>query len=233
MNSKQRRQLHRLVAEAEQMQSPSSNVAANPKEPPQPALSKPKPSLPQGKWSQRRKAFLKRIGLPSTIVGIVTMFFSFFPHLTLSEPTMLDETEFFSKSMTITNDGILPVFAIRCGAGFGQIMTVYNSGIKGLKDRSVHLMFAPCNTPRLFPGDAYSFSLEDAFTVKAADVSDADFDVVVSYIPLFPPVRMDRCTHFVLHKDHAGKQYWFRSPGQCALFPWLVSKKTRPEDLVP
>ncbi len=214
------------------MQSPNSNVPANHKEQPKPVRSKPEPPVPQGKWSQRRKMFLKRIGLPSTIVGMVTMFFSFFPHLTLSEPTVLDETQFFSKSMTITNDGILPVFSVQCGVGFGQVMTIYNSGIKGLKDRSVHLMFTPCSAPKLFPGDAYSFTLEDAFSVQSADVREADFDVVISYIPLFPPVRMDRCTHFVLHKDHAGKQHWFRSPGQCALFPWFVSHKINPENFV-
>jgi hypothetical protein len=221
------------MAEAERMQTPDSNVPASRKEQPKPALSNPEQPRPQSKWFRRRKKFVKRIGLPTTFVGIVTLFFAFFPHLTLSEPTALDETQFFSKSMTITNDGLLPVFSVYCGVGFGQVTTIYNSGIKGLKNRSVHLMFTGCHAPRLSPGDAYSFALEDAFEIKAADVSVADFDVVVSYIPLFPPVRIDKCTHFVLRKNPDGKQYWFRSPGQCALFPWLPSKKAKPEDLVP
>jgi hypothetical protein len=59
------------------------------------------------------------------------------------------------------------------------------------------------------------------FPVKMDGVNYADFDIVVHYIPIFPPIRMQKCTHFVLHTDSSGNQRYFRSPGQCPLFPWL------------
>jgi hypothetical protein len=224
--------LRRLTAKVKEMPRLNSSETTGHKE--QPPTSPPyqPPLLMNKSWRGRRKRILKRIGLPTTLYGLAVIFFSFFPHLNLSEPLPMDETQFFSKSLTITNDGVLPVFGVRCGVGWGKIRTIYNNGIEGPTDRSAHLMFEPCHSPTLSPGDAYSFTLEKAYDVKMSDVTEADFDIVISYIPLLPPIRMDKCTHFVVYKDNTGKQHWFRSPGQCAKFPWLVSNKIGPRNFV-
>ena len=45
----------------------------------------------------------------STIVGLAAGVFSFFPHITVSDPVQMVPTDLFSYQMTITNEGILPV----------------------------------------------------------------------------------------------------------------------------
>lgn len=203
------------------MQSPSSNVPTSHKEQQQLARSKPGSSPPQGKWSRHRKKLLKRIGLPSTIVGIVTMFFSFFPHLTISEPATMDSGQLLSKYMTINNEGVLPVFRVHCGIAVKKILMDNGSGMEGPDDFTGRIEHTGCYSGTLSPGDSYTFTLENILQTRGVKVTGADFAVVISYIPILPPVRMDKCVHFVLHESTNGEKYWFRSPGHCAFFPWL------------
>ncbi len=231
-NSKQRRLLGRSAARAQQMQAPNSTETVVREEQSPSGPRTPNPLSAKRLRGQWRKAILKRSGLPTTLVGIATLFFSFFPHLTISEPTVLNPEEFFSKSFTISNDGILPVFSVRCGISPRKIMTDADSGIKGLKDFSVVLQHSSCDAGTMTPGDGYTFSLENLIKLNAANAAEADFAVVVSYIPILPPIRMQKCVHFLLYTDSAGDKHWFRSPGHCALFPWLVSNKIDPRKFV-
>ena len=212
--------MRRSKARELEMQTPA-NESVDRKQQPLPILSKLEPLLPQGKWSQRRKAAIKRIGIPTTLIGILTAFLSFFPHLTISDPVTMDSSQLFSKYLTITNDGILPVFRVRCGLTLGTIHL--KSGITFASDTKLAATIAPvdCYAGTLSPGDGYTFTTEHTFVIPTPEAADADFAVIVSYIPILPPVRMDKCVHFVMHRDSAGRAHWFRSPRTCALFPWL------------
>jgi hypothetical protein len=203
------------------MQSSSSNVPVNRKEQPQIDPRKPGPPSPRRKWRQRGKAFLKRIGLPTTIVGIVTTFFALFPHLTVTEPVTMNPGQTFSKYMTLNNEGVLPVFRVRCGIAVIKIWTDQDSGIIGTGDFTSRFEHTSCYAGTLSPGDSFTFTLENVLATAGAQITEADFAVVISYVPIFPPLPMDKCVHFVLHQSSSGEKYWFRSPGHCALFPWL------------
>jgi hypothetical protein len=223
-NSKQRRQTRRSTINAQQTPVQNSSETLGQKETPsqvQQRMAKQKEDPKPQKLALR---IVKWLGVPTTIFGVIAALSSFFPHLILSEPTVLDETQFFSKSMTVTNDGLLPVYSVYCALGFGELKTIQNGkpiNVQGLPNRGTHIYFNGNHPVNLLPGDAYTFALDEAMKADSASVVGADFDVVISYVPIFPPLRMERCTHFVLRVDSSGKQHWFRSPGQCAIFRWL------------
>jgi len=214
-------------------------------EKPQANLLAPAPPSPQSRWKRRSRKLRKRIGLPTTVVGIVTTFYAFFPHLTISQPVDMNSPELFSKTMTVTNDGLLPVFGVHCGMairkiimgnGANRAVTVPN-GINalttpltlangerliGAEDFSSRIQADDCYASVLKPGDGLTFSPEELILLLDSQAREGDFAIYISYRPLFPPVRMNQCVHFVLHESIVGGQkYWFRSPGQCALFPWM------------
>jgi len=174
--------------------------------------------------SHRIRRATKWLGTLGTLIGIVTAFFSFFPHLTLSDPITIDPNKLLSKYMTISNDGILPVYNVRCELAPRKLLAQNGNGIIGDNDFRTRIQRTDCSIGTLAPGDGYTFSLEGTVDLPIAQTVEADFAVVISYVPIFPPVRMDRCTHFVLHTSMNGDKQWFRSPGNCALFPWLSSK---------
>jgi hypothetical protein len=202
------------------MQEPATDTADRIPQPQQ-ALPKQGQSLPEGKWSKRRKAFVKLIGLPTTLLGLVTLFFSFFPHLTLSEPATLNSALFFSRSTTLTNEGILPVFRVRCGLRIRKITFNEGGAVQGKEDFSAGIERTDCYAGTLSPGDGYTFELDNVLQIENSHVADADFAISVSYVPLLPPVRMEKCVHFTTYRDSSGQIHWFRSPGHCRMFPWL------------
>jgi hypothetical protein len=73
----------------------------------------------------------------------------------------------------------------------------------------------------LRPGEAYTFTAERLFGGHAK-VESADFAVVISYVPILPPIRRSICVHFVSYADTAGVLHWFRSSsGACGEPKWF------------
>jgi hypothetical protein len=60
-----------------------------------------------------KRTLSKASGIVAGIVGLIASVFSFFPHITVSDPIQMDATDFFSYQMTVTNDGILPIYRAR------------------------------------------------------------------------------------------------------------------------
>jgi hypothetical protein len=74
-----------------------------------------------------------RLGLLASIIALTTAFFAFFPHLTLSDPVTINPDQLLSKYMTVTNDGVLPVYRVRCELAPGHLLSkTTGSGLIGL-----------------------------------------------------------------------------------------------------
>jgi hypothetical protein len=222
-NSQQRRRSKRMSkvnSQTEKNHPLRSNSA--------PEISKdtkqPKPTqigtpVPKRRRIQNFLLFLVRVG---TFLSIVVTVYSFYPHLTVSEPSALSNSAFFSYKVDITNNGILPVFAIRCGVGFGLIEPEQGTTFHGRDDFAVQFISTASTWKQLDPGDAFTYSPEAIFGSyhNYDKVKDADFAIVISYVPIFPPIRMNTCAHFVSYTDSGGKQQWFRKPAACPRFTW-------------
>jgi hypothetical protein len=168
----------------------------------------------------------KVLGVPSTVVGILSLLSSFFPHLTISDPTTMDPRYFFSKYVVLKNEGWLPVFRVRCGLAVGHVARIKGPTVDSY-GTGADPQFEPpeCNVGTLSPGDAHTIPTNIVFQPDPPtdDVRDADFSILVSYVPVLPPIRMDRCVHFTTYVDSAGNRYWFRTPlapGRCPMFRW-------------
>jgi hypothetical protein len=175
-------------------------------------------------WHTPSKQTLDFLGLIVTVIALLTFFFSFFPHLTVSDPTTLNEDEFFSKSFTISNDGILPVFRLKCGITIGDINRKDNISLGSDRNNDpfgITLINEACHAGVLSPGDAFTFTTEPIVKANTKSIRDADFGIIYTYVPLLPPLPMQHCVHFTTYTDSAGKMHWFRSPGHCDLFRWL------------
>ncbi len=208
-------------------------------------------------------------GIIGAILGLITGVLSFFPHLTVSEPTQMDPTDFFSYQLTISNEGILPIFRVRwalaprvisvsssTGSGEGVTLLLPHYAdwiatddlmnsllpdkpgsqrhaallmrpggkivVDGPADYEFHLRSANNRIGTLSPGDQFTFTTEGLISAPAGTTYDtADFAVSISYVPVFPPIPMQTCSHFHVYKDRQGTAHWFKSPNQCDRFPWL------------
>jgi hypothetical protein len=188
----------------------------------------PSDQLPKTSQQEKREkqSLLHRwadnLGILASLLALATAFFAFFPHLTLSDPVTINPDQLLSKYMTVTNDGILPVYRVRCQLAPRSLLSNSGNGITGPIDFSFRIQMSNCYIGTLSPGDGYTFTLEQILDLPTAEAqANADFAIAISYVPFFPPIRMDNCTHFVLHTSMNGDKQWFRSPGRCALFPWI------------
>ena len=144
----------------------------------------------------------------------------------MTDPAPLTGDGFFSYRMDVKNDGIFPVYGVRCGLGIRHLKPEpgYGAGIFGSEDFGFQMIARPDVIGTLRPGEAYTFSAENVFGGHAK-VQSADFAVVISYVPLLLPVRRAVCVHFVSHADAAGVQHWFRSSsGKCKQPDWFDYK---------
>jgi hypothetical protein len=138
----------------------------------------------------------------------------------------MDSRYFFSKYVVLTNDGLLPVFGVRCGLAIGHIARIKGPTIDSYGEGADPQIEPPeCNVGRLFPGDAHTIATNTVIQPDPPndDVRDADFAIIVSYIPVLPPLRMDRCVHFTMYVDSAQNRHWFRTPlalERCPMFRW-------------
>jgi len=74
----------------------------------------------------------------------------------------------------------------------------------------------------LAPGDGFTFTTEGLISAPPGATYDTvDFAVAVLYVPVFPPIPMQTCSHFIIHKDRQGTPHWFRARNQCDRFPWF------------
>jgi hypothetical protein len=175
------------------------------------------------KW---RKRLLKAMGLPTTFVAILSLLSSFFPRLTISDPVTMDSRYFFSKYVIVTNDGLLPVFRVRCGLAIGHIARFRGPTIDSYgKGADPQIEPPECDVGMLLPGDAHTIATNTVIQPDppTEDVREADFSIIISYVPILPPVRMDRCVHFTMYLDSANNRRWFRTPlvpGRCPMFRW-------------
>ena len=55
----------------------------------------------------------KRVGLPVSLIGLWTLFYSLFPHLTLSDLVQMEAGSAFSYRLDVKNEGPLPVFFVK------------------------------------------------------------------------------------------------------------------------
>jgi hypothetical protein len=173
--------------------------------------------------SRVKKRILEWLGTFGTLLGIVTAFFSFFPHLTTSEFLPMDPKNAFSYKLNVTNDGFLPVFSVQSTLIPTEIKLKQGGGIEApegaqLKDPR------NCCVPKLAPGDSYTFTTA-SLEFSANDLATGDFTLVISYIPILPPVRMNKCVHYKSYLDTSGSLHWFNSPANCRLFgstPFII-----------
>ena len=191
MNSRQRRKLLRSLEQPRPTQPPDSSERLVQKQLPPAKQLRSELLMQPSKWQRCRKKLLRRIGLPTTLFGIATLLLSFFPHLEISTPITMNPDQLMSKYMTITNDGILPVFSVKCGVPINQMFSNNESGLADLT-----IIDTSCEIGRLSPGDGYTFSPEHLFNLPANQTKMADFEISISYIPILPPVRMQKCIHF-------------------------------------
>jgi hypothetical protein len=228
-NSKQRRRMHRLQKSAEatinreNIQQPDITVRA-------PLQQNTTPAEPKNTRAQRfLSRWQNRLGTLATVFAILTTFFSFFPRLTVSEPFQMNSSNFFSYKVDIKNDGILPVFGVRCGVAFKKITNEgTGQGFLGSEQgMGTQLMSTADMIGTLSPGDAYSFTTEPLLgMLQFKRVGDADFAIVISYVPILPPIRMNKCVHFKAYTDSGGTQHWFRSSsGHCNKADWFDYRK--------
>lgn len=159
------------------------------------------------------KEWLSGLG---TLLGIVTAFFSFFPHLTTSDLVPMDPRYVLSYKIDVTNGGILPIFSVRSLLSPKEITNKVGGGYFGSGGRLMDL--DNCCVSMLSPGDSYTFSPERLMRLSAEDLGDAEYTLVISYIPILPPVRMNKCVRYKSHLDSAGSLHWFRAPASCRLF---------------
>jgi hypothetical protein len=185
-------------------------------QPPNPRQLKSISVKPQEKWWRRKKKILKRIGFPATIFGGFALVFSLFPHLKISDPTTMNPNKFMSKYTTLTNDGVLPVFGVRCLVRISQTLDNYGSGLENLTLEKPNWYVGT-----LSPGSSYTFSPERVLGFPYSQVQTSDFDISVSYIPILPPVRMEKCIHLVAYQASDGQFFGFQTPASCPWFPWL------------
>lgn len=72
------------------------------------------------------------------------------------------------------------------------------------------------------PGDQFTFTTEGLMSAPPDATYDvADFAVAIKYVPIFPPLPMQTCSHFRIFRDRQGATHWFRATDQCDRFPWL------------
>jgi hypothetical protein len=226
MNSHQRRVASRVNA-TKTMEPAQEKSAAQPKQNDMKKL--------------RHRRYMKTtesLGILASILGIVTGIFSFFPRLTVSEPIQMNATDLFSYKMTVTNDGVLPVFKADWALApkivkiqgsnkpvepiHAAVVVYPNSALIGPEDYAFHLRLSDAYIGMLTPGDSYTFTTEGLMTAPTGAVADeVDFAIAVSYIPVFPPIPMQTCTRFHIYRDRQGTQHWFRAPNKCNRFPWL------------
>jgi hypothetical protein len=235
-NSKQRRSLRRALVPP---LSDSFSSATKTGEPTQEMSGGRTKQNNAGKSKNNR--IMELLGICASVLGIVTGLFSFFPHLAVSDPIQMNANDFFFYQMTITNDGVLPVFdvnwalapkivSVRAGTGTlgtpeskANMLFIYpGSAILGPEDYSFHLRRSDSGIGMLAPGDGYTFTTEHLIAAPSgAAYDDVDFAIAVSYIPIFPPIPMQTCSRFRMYQDRQGIPHWFRSPNQCNRFPWL------------
>ena len=128
----------------------------------------------------------------------------------------MNPNQFMSKYVTITNDGVLPVFGVRCLLPVNKLTDKSGGGLEFLSIES-----PDWHIGTMFPGDSYTFSPEHRFDFASSEVQAADFGIAISYIPVLPPVRMLKCTHIVVYQSSDGQEHWFQTPASCSSFPWL------------
>lgn len=140
--------------------------------------------------------------------------------------------------MTLMNEGILPVFSVRCGLAPGYMsvsgepgtleypaMIVVGPNVKlvpSSADYAFQLRRPDCYAAVVSPGDGFTFTTEGLIGAPSGAVYDSvDFSINISYIPIFPPLPMQTCSHFHIYKDQTGNMHWFRATNKCSRFPWL------------
>lgn len=220
-NSRQRRLIRRSTDKAA-----DTRLSTSRDEDQQGSLSQEEPVSTWAKW---RRRVWNTIGLPTTFIASISLLSTFFPHFTISEPMTMDPRYFFSKYVVLTNDGLVPVFGVRCGLAIGHITRINGARIDSYGEGADPQIEPPeCDVGRsLLPGDAHTIAVNTVIQPDppSDDVRDADFSVIVSYvpIPILRSLRMDRCVHFAMYLDSANNRHWFRTPlapGRCPMFRW-------------
>lgn len=180
--------------------------------------------LPKPKSATRRifSRLYRFIEIAGVVLAPITIFFSFFPKLVVTDPTPLNSTGgFFSYRMDVKNEGPLPVFGVRCGLGIRDLK-VGTAELLGGDNFLTEVFVQPDLIGTLRPGEAYTFTTERHPLFGGKPIEKADFAVVISYVPILPPIRRNVCVHFVLYTDATGAQHWFRSAsGNCGQPKWF------------
>jgi hypothetical protein len=179
--------------------------------------SKPDKTDPRPAKMKRQRSWLRwknRLNTIATLLAILTVFFSFFPHLKISEPIAMNPHDLFSYKMDITNDGVLPVFALKFWPELHELKGANGGGLFSGGFFGVVRM-ENCCTPILLPGESFTVTTERVFSAEAESTASAEFRVVLRYIPILPPIPMRTCVHFHMYRDDSGATHWFKSPASC------------------
>jgi hypothetical protein len=219
-----------------------------------------------GGESKQKYRLFETLGILASILGVALGIPSFYPRLTVSEPTPMDVADLFSYQITVANDGILPVFRTKWSLALRSLrvdsppsapkttfllphyadwqITSELMRTVTRADREYHtaIAVAPGGTlidpgppnygfhlsppdnyiGMLAPGDKSTFTTEGLVGAPiGAQYDSVDFAIALRYVPLFPPIPMQVCSNFLVHRDRTGTQHWFRAPNRCDRFPWM------------
>ena len=126
----------------------------------------------------------------------------------MNPPSMpLDNSNIFSVSFDIVNEGYIPLDD--CGAvlGIGQILS-------GKENDQLDPNWIPSFKSGLSPfaWQHHNLGMDERFTISPSDAIDganaADIAIIVSYRPWFLPFHLKKMFRFVTIKQRDGKLYW-------------------------
>jgi hypothetical protein len=83
--------------------------------------------------SAKTNKWTEWVAVAVATVGFASAVFSFFPHITVSEPVQMDPTDLFSYQITVTNDGVLPIFGVKWAPAPRNIKIGNNNQRRGVK----------------------------------------------------------------------------------------------------
>ncbi len=75
---------------------------------------------------------LEILGTVASILGVITGILSFNPRLTVSDPIQMDTSDLFSYKITITNDGLLPIYGAKWELALRSLKVMPQEGRQGV-----------------------------------------------------------------------------------------------------
>jgi hypothetical protein len=147
----------------------------------------------------------KLVGVIAVLLGLASNFHRFLPSVSIYPYASLDDTNFFSQQLRITNDGLLPIHVLSVGAEDLQA-----SWGMHITRSPAYAMFP---TPKNVPFKAFTLSRGESNTVnmeefKWKNIRQAEVTIVVSYYHGWWPIGLEKRKRFIIRQDAKGSFHW-------------------------